>query len=342
MQKETITYKKAGVDIKRADHFIRQIKGLIKSTKRQGCLGEIGSFGSFFKLSKKYRNPVLVSSCDGVGTKLKIAILAGIHDTVGIDLVAMNVDDCVCYGAEPLFFLDYIATGKLDEKRLAELVKGIVRGCRSAGCALIGGETAEMPDFYRKGEYDLSGFCVAVVEKDNIIDGSRIKLHDKVIGLASSGLHSNGFSLVRKIYSQKELKRRAREFLIPTRIYTKLILSLLKNTKYRIRNSIKGIAHITGGAFTGKVPRIIPEGLAAQIYKNSWPIPEIFYEIKQRAGLKPREMFSTFNMGIGMVLIVSPEDSRMIIRFFEQKFKLQSWLIGEIVKGKREVIYCNL
>ena len=337
-KRRSITYKKAGVDIDKAGGFVRDIKRLVKSTYRPGCLGNIGSFGGFFELSKRYKNPVLVSSSDGVGTKLKLAFLADIHDTVGIDLVAMNVDDCVCSGAEPLFFLDYIATGKLEKKKLVAVMKGIAAGCRDANCALIGGETAEMPDFYQEGEYDLSGFCVAVVEKKRIIDGSKIKLGDKVIGLASSGLHSNGFSLVRKIFSQKELKKRAKEFLTPTRIYTKPVLSLLRNTQYARRNTIKGIAHITGGAFINKIPRIIPQGLALQIYKNSWPIPKIFLEIKERASLEAREMFRTLNMGIGMVLVVSPKNSERIIKFLRRRFALQSWVIGELVKGKKEVI----
>ncbi|MBL7091995.1 MAG: phosphoribosylformylglycinamidine cyclo-ligase [Candidatus Omnitrophica bacterium] len=343
--RRSITYKKAGVDVEEAEAFVRRIKRLVKSTRRPGWLGNIGSFGGFFELSKRYKNPVLVSSSDGVGTKLKLAFLAGIHDTVGIDLVAMNVDDCLCSGAEPLFFLDYIATGKLEKKKLVEVVKGIAAGCRQANCALIGGETAEMPDFYQEGEYDLSGFCVAVVEKKRIIDGSKIKLGDKVIGLASSGLHSNGFSLVRKIFSQRELKKRAREFLTPTRIYAKPVLSLLRNTQYAclparqaIRNTIKGIAHITGGAFIDKIPRIIPQGLSAQLFKNSWPIPDTFREIKQRANLPPREMLRTFNMGIGMVLVVTPENSAKVVKFFRQRFNLSAWEIGEIVKGNKEVL----
>ncbi|MBN2097343.1 MAG: phosphoribosylformylglycinamidine cyclo-ligase [Candidatus Omnitrophica bacterium] len=338
MSKKSITYKKAGVDIAQAEAFVRQIKRQVKSTHRSGWLGNIGSFGGFFELAKRYKNPVLVSSSDGVGTKLKIAFLADVHDTVGIDLVAMNVDDCICSGAEPLFFLDYIATGKLEKQKLVQVVKGIARGCRQAGCALIGGETAEMPDFYQAGEYDLSGFCVAVVEKNKIIDGSKIKLGDQVIGLASSGLHSNGFSLVRKLFSRQELKKRAGEFLTPTRIYTKPILSLLRTTNYELRTAVKGIAHITGGAFIDKIPRIIPVGLAAAICKNSWPIPKIFREIKQRALLSPQEMFRTFNMGVGIVLVVAPQDTGGVIKFLKQKFALPAWEIGEIVKGRKEVI----
>jgi phosphoribosylformylglycinamidine cyclo-ligase len=333
-----LTYKKAGVDVDKAERFVQEIKRLVKSTHRSGWLGDIGTFGGFFELAKKYKNPVLVSSSDGVGTKLKLAFSAGIHDTVGIDLVAMNVDDCICSGAEPLFFLDYIATGKLEKKTLVEVVKGVAAGCRQANCALIGGETAEMPDFYKEGEYDLSGFCVGAVEKSKIIDGSKIKLGDKIIGLASSGLHSNGFSLVRKLFSQKELRIRAREFLSPTRIYAKALLSLLRNTNDGQRNTVRGIAHITGGAFCGKIPRIIPSGLAVEVCKNSWRIPDIFHEIKQRSALDAREMFSTFNMGIGMVLAVAPGSCQRVIRFLKQRFRLASWEIGQIVKGKREII----
>ncbi|MFC1698827.1 phosphoribosylformylglycinamidine cyclo-ligase [Candidatus Omnitrophota bacterium] len=338
MSKRRVTYKQAGVDVNKAEAFVRQIKPLVKSTQRPGWLGNIGSFGGFFQLPKRYKNPILVSSSDGVGTKLKLAFASGIHQTVGIDLVGMNVNDCLCCGAEPLFFLDYIATGKLQQKVLVEVIRGIAAGCRQANCALIGGETAEMPDFYKPGEYDLSGFSLAVVEKNKIIDGSRIRPKDQVIGLASSGLHSNGFSLLRKVFSQKELNQRAREFLTPTRIYAKPVLSLIRDTQYAQPNTIKGIAHITGGAFIDKIPRIIPAGLAVEICKNSWPIPAVFQEIKQRAGLVPREMFRTFNMGVGMVLVVSPKHSQRIIRALKQKFKLQSWIIGQIVRGQREVL----
>ncbi|MCQ9208114.1 MAG: phosphoribosylformylglycinamidine cyclo-ligase [Omnitrophica bacterium] len=333
-KKQGLTYKKAGVDVAKAGAFVREIKRVVDSTAQPGWLKGIGSFGGFFELAKRYKEPVLVSSSDGVGTKLKIAFLADIHDTVGIDLVAMSVNDCLCSGAKPLFFLDYIATEKLEKKKLVQVVKGVAAGCRQAGCALIGGETAEMPNFYRPGEYDLSGFCVAVVEKNKIIDGSKIKLGDKIIGLASSGLHANGFSLVRKIFSKKELKKRAKEFLTPTRIYAKPILSLLWTKK----EAIKGIAHITGGSFLDKIPRIIPGGLAVGVCKNSWPIPKIFHEIKQRAKLTPRQMFRSFNMGIGMVLVVPARESARIIKYLRHKFTLKSWEIGEIIKGERQVL----
>ncbi|MFH1046349.1 MAG: phosphoribosylformylglycinamidine cyclo-ligase, partial [Candidatus Omnitrophota bacterium] len=328
----------AGVDVTGAERFVAEIKRLAKTSERPGCLGDIGTFGGFFELARNYKNPVLVSSCDGVGTKLKIAFLADIHHTVGIDLVAMNVDDCVCSGAEPLFFLDYIATGKLDKEKLVKIVQGVVAGCKSAGCALIGGETAEMPDFYQKGEYDLSGFCAAVVEKEKIIDGARAQTGDAVIGLASSGLHSNGFSLVRKVFSEKELKKRAGEFLVPTRIYAKSILALLAAFNNEARQTVKGIAHITGGAFFAKLPRIIPSGLAVGLCKNSWPIPPLFHEIKKRSALTPREMLGTLNMGIGMVVVASKNESENIIRFLRQEHDLPAWVIGEIIKGNREIL----
>lgn len=332
-----ISYKDAGVDIDKADSLVRAIKQMAESTRRPGCLGSIGSFGGFFALAGKYKKPVLVSSCDGVGTKLKIAILANIHNTVGIDLVAMSVNDCLCSGAEPLFFLDYIATGKIEQKVLTEVVIGITSGCKEAGCALIGGETAEMPGFYQEGEYDLSGFCVAAAEEGKIINGSTIKLRDKVIGIASSGLHSNGFSLVRKVFAQEELVKRAAEFLTPTRIYVRPVLALTKRAQPQI---IKGIAHITGGAFIDKIPRIIPEGMAVQIRAGSWPVPGIFKEIQERAGLDTFQMLRTLNMGIGMVLVVASQDSAGVIKFLQEKFDLLSWEIGEIVKGARQVEIC--
>ncbi|MEA3328924.1 MAG: phosphoribosylformylglycinamidine cyclo-ligase [Candidatus Omnitrophota bacterium] len=331
----TLTYKKAGVDIDKANLFVDKLSKIVKSTERKGVLGRIGSFGGFFEISKTYKNPVLVSSSDGVGTKLKLAFLTNKHDTVGIDLVAMNVDDCLCCGAEPLFFLDYIATGRIDQSVLLDVVKGIARGCKDAGCALLGGETAEMPDFYKAGEYDLSGFCVGIVEKGQIIDGSKIKMGDKVIGLASSGLHSNGYSLVRKLFSKKELKNNSNEFLRPTRIYTKPVLSLVKSKDYR--TSLTGIVHITGGGFIDNIPRVIPRGLGVEVYKNSWQIPAVFLEIKQRAGLDMHQMFRTFNMGVGMALIVRSKDAGHTVKHLRKRFKLACRVIGKIVRGNKEV-----
>jgi phosphoribosylformylglycinamidine cyclo-ligase len=336
MQKKSfkkLTYKKAGVDIHGMDAFKRRIKPLVRKSFRKEVLKDIGGFGSFFKLPKEaYKEPVLVSSSDGVGTKLKIAVSANKHDTVGIDAVAMNVNDILCAGAEPLFFLDYIAFSNLNEKGLTDIVKGINRGCIVSGCSLIGGETAQMPDMYEAGEYDIAGFCVGVVERKNIIDGSKIRAGDIVIGLESSGLHSNGFSLVRKVFSQNELKRHSAELLKPTRIYVKPVLSLLKAR----RAAIHGIAHITGGAFYDKIARILPGNVDVRINKNSWVVPKIFRLIQNKGNIEDKEIYHTLNMGIGMVLIVKPDSANNIIANLS-KFKLKSWVIGEVVKGKRQV-----
>ncbi|OGX18643.1 MAG: phosphoribosylformylglycinamidine cyclo-ligase, partial [Omnitrophica WOR_2 bacterium RBG_13_44_8b] len=252
-----LTYKKAGVDINKANLFKKRIKSVVRSSFGKEVLRDIGGFGSFFRFPKeKYKEPVLVASCDGVGTKLKIACLADKHDTVGIDAVAMNVNDILCVGAETLFFLDYIGYSKLEPHVLLEVVKGLNNGCLQAGCSLIGGETAQMPGMYKDGDYDVAGFCVGAVEKGSIIDGSKIEAGDVVIGLESNGVHSNGYSLVRKVFSQNELKRMSSELLKPTRIYVKPVVSLLRNTQYSTRNTIKGIAHITGGAFYDKIARI--------------------------------------------------------------------------------------
>jgi len=314
-----VTYKTSGVDIKKADLFVKSIKKLTRTTQTE-------KFGSLFSFDKKgYRKPVLVSSADGVGTKLMIANQANKHDTVGIDLVAMNVNDILCVGAKPLFFLDYIACGKLRPMVLHKVVKGIVAGCRQAGCALIGGETAEMPGIYKKNDYDLAGFAVGVVEKSRIIDGSKIKAGDRLIGLASSGLHSNGFSLVRKVLSSAEQKKMAQELLKPTRIYVKPVLSLLKKVR------VKGIAHVTGGAFLEKVPKVVPKGLRLHIYKGTWPIPGIFKLIQKKGNIDDREMFKTFNMGIGMVLYVNPKDVSTV-KAILTRCKVKSWVIGEVVK----------
>jgi len=329
------TYKKSGVDIKKASTFKARLKPLVRKSFRKEVLRDIGSFGSFFKFAcGKFEEPVLVSSSDGVGTKLKIAILANKHDTVGIDAVAMNVNDILCVGAEPLFFLDYIASGKLRPDVLFKVVKGINNGCIQAGCSLIGGETAELPGMYRRGDYDIAGFCVGVVERRNIIDGSKIKPGDLVIGLESNGIHSNGYSLVRKVLSQSELKRMSSELLKPTRIYVKPVLSLLRVTSHK--SQVKGIAHITGGAFYDKIARILPKNINVCIAKNSWPVPKIFRLIQKKGNIEDKEMYHTFNMGIGMVLIVAPKSVKAIISKLA-KFKLKSWVIGEVVKGRKKV-----
>lgn len=302
---------------------------LVKSTKRQGVLGDIGSFGGFFELkSKKYKKPVLVSSSDGVGTKLKVTQLLNKHGCVGIDLVAMNVNDILCSGAEPLFFLDYISCGKLNKSILRQVVKGITLGCKQAGCALIGGETAEMPGMYKRDEYDLAGFCLGIIEKSKIINGKNIKAGDKIIGLASNGLHSNGFSLVRLIFSNKELKKYAKELLKPTRIYVKPILATL--------GMVKGLAHITGGAFYDKVGRIIPKNITFIINKHSWPIPKIFSIIKGKGNVPEKDMYRTFNMGIGMIMVVSPSKVKAVTKKLKQ-FNLKSWVIGEAITGKGDI-----
>lgn len=332
-----LTYKKAGVDIKKAGIFKGKIKPLVRKSFVSGVLKDIGGFGSFFRFPKdKYKDPVLVSSSDGVGTKLKIAVLANKHDTVGIDAVAMNVNDILCAGAETLFFLDYIAFSKLEEDVLVDVVKGINNGCIEAGCSLIGGETAQMPGMYKDGDYDVAGFCVGVVEGKNIIDGSRIEAGDKIIGLESNGIHSNGYSLVRKVFSQAELKRMSNELLKPTRIYVKAVLSLLRTMNYELRTSIKGIAHITGGAFYDKIARILPRQVNARIYKNSWVVPQIFRLIQNKGGIEDKEMYHTFNMGCGMVLIVEPKLTKAVISKLAES-KLKSFVIGEIVRGKKEV-----
>jgi phosphoribosylformylglycinamidine cyclo-ligase len=333
-----LTYKKSGVDIKKASSFKARIKPLVRKSFRKEVLKDIGGFGSFFRLPKeKYRQPVLVSSSDGVGTKLKIAILVNKHDTVGIDAVAMNVNDILCVGAEPLFFLDYIASGKLQPNVLFDVVKGINRGCIQAGCSLIGGETAELPGMYSQGDYDIAGFCVGIVEKKNIIDGVKIKSGDLVIGLQSNGIHSNGYSLVRKVLSMAELKRLSSELLKPTRIYVKPVLSLLANSRTREpKNAIKGIAHITGGAFYDKIARILPKDVNVRIHKGSWPVPKIFRLIQKKGNIADKEMYHTFNMGVGMVLVVSPKSVKTIISRLA-KFKLKSCVIGEIIRGNRRV-----
>ena len=327
-----ITYKSSGVDIKKADVFVKSIQGLVRKTLSKDARQRHKAFGSLFSLDiKKYKNPILVSSTDGVGTKLMIANLVGTHDTVGIDLVAMNVNDILCAGAKPLFFLDYIACGRLSAPVLKDVISGIVEGCRQAGCSLIGGETAEMPGIYKRDDYDLAGFAVGVVEKSRILEGSRIKAGDCLIGLAASGLHSNGFSLVRKVFSLQEQKRLARELLTPTRIYVKPVLGLLQ------KFPIKGIAHITGGAFYEKLTKIIPQGKCCQINKGSWPIPDIFRLIQRKGRISDREMFTVFNMGIGMVLVADSKNASAILKLLSAG-NLKAWKIGYIINDKKRKI----
>lgn len=335
--KKKMTYKEAGVDIDKANTFVDRIKPLLKGASRREVMSGIGGFGGLFHLDiSKNRDPVLVSSTDGVGTKLKIAQMMDKHDTVGIDLVAMSVNDVVVQGAEPLFFLDYIATGKIHVDTSVQIVEGIVRGCQDAGCALIGGETAEMPGFYPDGEYDLAGFCVGVVEADKLIDGSEIRVGDKIIGLASSGLHSNGFSLARRVLFEEGRLRPDQtlppleqaigsELLTPTRIYVKSILNIVKN--FRIR----GLVHVTGGGFIDNIPRILPGPCRAVINGGSWPVLPVFQLIQEMGGIDAMEMLRVFNMGIGMIIVVAEKDHAEVLERLE-KLGEKAYSIGFIEK----------
>lgn len=339
---KTLTYKKAGVDIAKANRFVDGIKAMAKTTTTAKVLNRPQSFGALFALDLKgYKKPVLVSSTDGVGTKLLVANFVGKHDTVGIDLVAMNVNDILCTGAKPLFFLDYIATGKLNNKTMKAVMKGIVQGCKLSGCALIGGETAEMPDMYRSEDYDLAGFTVGVVERNKIVDGSAIKEGDVVIGLPSSGLHSNGYSLARKALSIKEQKEYAQILLKPTCIYVKPVLALLDHVGAGSEpaRTIKGMAHMTGGAWYEKLTKILPKGLAFSINKDSWPIPEIFQLIQKKGRVPETDMYRTFNMGIGFTVVVSPQDVRAT-QILLRRYGQESFVIGRVVQDtKRKVIF---
>jgi len=337
------TYKEAGVNISLANQIVKKIKPLISKTSIPGVLGGIGNFGGLFSLTgQKYKEPVLVSSTDGVGTKLKIAFALNKHNTVGLDLVAMSVNDIIACGAKPLFFLDYISIGKLSEKVVIELIKGITEGCKMANCALLGGETAEMPGFYPEGEYDLAGFAVGIVEKSKIIDGGEIKEGDSVIGIASNGLHSNGFSLVRKVLFKSNKykiddkissfgKSLGEELFRPTKIYVHPVLHLLE--KYKIL----GIAHITGGGLLENIPRILPEEVSIQIDQKSWPKLSIFTLIQKEGEISDEEMYRTFNMGIGMVLIVPQNDASKVINELKM-IRYDSYIIGRVIKGNKQII----
>ena len=308
---QSLSYRDAGVDIDAGDALVEAIKPFAKRTMREGVLGGIGGFGALFEISKKYKEPVLVSGTDGVGTKLKLAFHLNRHDTVGIDLVAMSVNDILVQGAEPLFFLDYFACGKLDVKTATDVVKGVALGCEQAGCALIGGETAEMPSMYPDGEYDLAGFAVGAVEKSKLINGTTIVPGDVVLGLASSGIHSNGFSLVRKIIEvanpdlNADLDGRslADALMAPTRIYVKPLLALMDSMQ------VKGMAHITGGGLVENIPRVLQKHLTAVLKKEVWPMPPLFSWLQKHGNVADSEMHRVFNCGIGMVVIVSWENA---------------------------------
>ncbi len=341
----TISYKDAGVDKEAGYKQVSLIKDMIKNTHREGVMSEIGGFGGLFQLdNKNYKEPVLVSGTDGVGTKLKIAFMMDLHNTIGEDCVAMCVNDILCQGAKPLFFLDYIATGKLIPEKMAQVVEGIANGCIKGECALIGGETAEMPGFYNEDEYDLAGFAVGVVDKEKIITGSKIKEGDIILGLPSSGVHSNGYSLVRKIVFEKENMSIDKyieelngtigeELLKPTRIYTKIVSPLVE------KFDIKGISHITGGGLYENIPRIIPEGLSANIDTGKIPTPEIFNLLAKWGNISEKEMYSTFNMGVGMVLVVDSEELEEIIADLENQ-KEKYMLLGKVEKGEEKVVLC--
>ena len=342
MEKKGLTYKDAGVDIEAGERLVDLIKPYAKKTFDKNVLAGIGGFGAGYLLPKSYKEPVLVSGTDGVGTKLKVAQMANVHDTVGIDLVAMCVNDILTVGAKPLFFLDYFATGKLSVETAADVIRGIAKGCEIAGCSLIGGETAEMPDFYPEGEYDLAGFVVGIVDRGSYITGQDIEEGDVILGLSSSGIHSNGYSLVRKLFFEvlnlkvddvvEELggKKVYEVLLEPTRIYVKSILSLIDQVR------VKGMAHITGGGIPGNLVRVLPEGVKAVIEKGSWEILPIFKFIQEKGNVPEEEMFRTFNMGVGYAVIVSPEDEVRAKEILERAGE-KVYTIGRIERGERGV-----
>lgn len=333
------TYRDAGVDINAGNRLVERIKPLVKTTHRDGVLGSIGGFGGLFALDiARYRNPVLVSGTDGVGTKLRLAIDLGIHDTVGIDLVAMCVNDVVVQGAEPLFFLDYYGCGKLDEDTAAAVIAGIAEGCRQAGAALIGGETAELPGMYAGEDYDLAGFCVGVVERDAIIDGSRIRPGDKVIGLASSGPHSNGYSLIRKILAASPLSASSpwedgtlgKHLLTPTRIYVRSLLQLIEQLP------VHGIAHITGGGITENLVRVLPKNVDAHVHTNAWERPAIFRWLQEQGNIAEAELLRTFNCGIGMFVVVPADQADTAMQLLTAGGEVVI-AAGEITAGQGKV-----
>ncbi len=335
-------YRAAGVDVEEGRAFVKRIRRLVEGTFRPGVIGGIGGFGGCFQLPQEYQEPVLVSGTDGVGTKLKIAHAVNRHDTVGIDLVAMCVNDVLTSGAEPLFFLDYIATGKLDQEQLTQVVTGIAHGCTQAGCALLGGETAEMPGFYQAGEYDLAGFCVGIVEKSQMLDGSQVEIGDVAIALPSTGVHSNGLSLVRKIIATQGYswdttpeifagKTLAEVFLTPTQIYVKPVLAAL-----RAGLTIHGMAHITGGGLPENLPRALAPGQAIQLDSASLPHPDLFTWLAHVGDVSATAMYNTFNMGIGFVLFVPQAQTSSTINYFTSQ-NLAAFAIGEVISGDGEI-----
>jgi phosphoribosylformylglycinamidine cyclo-ligase len=330
-----LTYKEAGVDIAAGARAVELMKPAVASTRRRGVLSELGGFGGLFAPDMtQYPDPVLVSGTDGVGTKLRVAFALNRHDTIGQDLVAMCVNDILTQGAEPLFFLDYLAVGRLDPERVADIVSGVAEGCRLAGCALLGGETAEMPDFYAPEEYDLAGFAVGIVNRDRLIDGSRVRAGDLIFGLYSSGLHSNGYSLARRVFSPRNYDEKpegltrplGEEMLVPTRIYARAVLIVLRHAK------VTGMAHITGGGLTENISRILPPGLGARLRPTSWREPAVFRLLRERGGITEDEMRRTFNLGIGYVFIARAEERTLLTEALEAVG--EPWvLIGTVEKG---------
>ncbi len=348
-------YRSAGVDLEIYEETISRFPPLLRRTYTPRVIEWTNGFAGLFRLndqigllSRTYRDPVLVASTDGVGTKLKLAFATGRHATVGIDLVAMSVNDCLCAGAEPLLFLDYVAMSRDDPDLTSQIIKGVSDGCVEAECALLGGETAILPDFYRPGEYDLAGFCVGVVERKRILDGRDIRVGDKVVGLASSGLHSNGYSLARKIVFDgaglapetfvPELGRTvADELLEPTRIYVSAVKTVYRH--YRVKRTVHGIAHITGGGLVDNPPRILPEGCAIRLRRGSWPVPQVFPWLMRLGAVDRAEMDRVFNMGIGLVLIVAEYYAEAIVRQLSEEARTPAWIIGEVVPGERNVVW---
>ncbi|MGH8321566.1 MAG: phosphoribosylformylglycinamidine cyclo-ligase [Gammaproteobacteria bacterium] len=337
--KKPLSYRDAGVDIDAGDALVERIKPAAKRTRRPEVLGGIGGFGALVEIPLGYKQPVLVSGTDGVGTKLRLAIESERHDSIGIDLVAMCVNDIVVSGAEPLFFLDYYASGKLDVDTAASVINGIARGCELAGCALVGGETAELPGMYQGEDYDLAGFAVGVVEKQKIIDGSQVAAGDAIIGLASSGPHSNGYSLIRKVLTVSGAKFDHQldghtlidVLLAPTRIYVKLLMALMKQVP------LHALAHITGGGLLENIPRVIPDGLSVTLETKSWPRPAVFDWLQQQGNIPEQEMYRTFNMGIGMVLCVAQADAERTLALLHATGE-QAWHIGRVVRGGEGVV----
>jgi phosphoribosylformylglycinamidine cyclo-ligase len=350
-----IDYRSAGVDLDTYEETMAQLPPLLRRTYTPRVLDWPGGFAGLFRLddqigllSRRYRDPVLVASTDGVGTKLKLAFATGRHATVGIDLVAMSVNDCLCAGAEPLLFLDYVAMSRDDPSLTRDIIQGISDGCLQAECSLLGGETAILPDFYKPGQYDLAGFCVGVVERKLILDGGEIREGDRVIGLGSSGLHSNGYSLARKIafdhaglqpdsYVEQLGRTVADEFLEPTRIYVRSVKTIYRH--YRVKRTVHGIAHITGGGLIDNPPRVLPKGLSLQLHRGSWSIPPVFPWLQTLGSVPDDEMYRVFNMGIGLVMIVADYYAEAMARYLRTEVKQPAWVIGEVIRGDRAVVW---